>query len=325
MIIFNIFITKVSKTKSPMNLKKIIVIGSTNMDMVVKTSRIPVPGETVLGGSFLMNPGGKGANQAVAIARLGGDATFISRVGNDIFGKQSNQLFDEEGIDTSWLLSDNDNPSGVALITVDQFGENSIVVASGANAYLSPSDVSNSLSKISNASIFLMQLEIPMETVKFAAEYASLNGIKVILNPAPANMLIPELFNLIDIITPNANEAEMLTGITVTDMVTARQAAESLYHQGVKNVVITLGKMGAVLLEEGKFYAIPAQKVEAVDTTAAGDVFNGALSVAIAEGKDLVSAVNFACHAASITVTRMGAQSSIPYRNELILQHLTSL
>jgi ribokinase len=304
---------------------KIIVIGSTNMDMVVKTSHIPVPGETVLGGSFLMNPGGKGANQAVAIARLGGDATFISKVGNDIFGKQSIQLFDGEGIDTGGLLSDNNNPSGVALITVDEFGENSIAVASGANANLSTKDVENIIKKIPDAEIFLMQLEIPMETVKFAARYASLNGVKVILNPAPANTLTPELFGMIDIITPNANEAEMLTGVAVTDMDTARQAAELLHDKGVKNVVITMGKMGAALLQEGKFYSVPALEVEAIDTTAAGDVFNGALSVAIAEGKDLIDAVRFACQAASIAVTRMGAQSSIPYRKEVILQNLPSL
>ncbi|AHM63165.1 ribokinase [Flammeovirgaceae bacterium 311] len=305
---------------------KIIVIGSTNMDMVVKTSHIPVPGETVLGGSFFMNPGGKGANQAVAVARLGGAATFITKVGNDIFGKQSTQLFDEEGVDTVGLLSDNKNPSGVALITVDAFGENSIVVASGANANLTPTDVERVIGKVfTNAEIMLVQLEIPMETVKFAVEYAAAQGIKVILNPAPANTLVSELFRYIDIITPNTNEAEMLTGIAVTDMLTAKQAAESLHEQGVKNVVITLGKMGAGLLQGGKFYAVPAPIVEAVDTTAAGDVFNGALAVAIAEGKELVNAVYFACQASSMTVTRMGAQSSIPYRNELILQSFPSL
>lgn len=307
-----------------MNTNRIIVIGSTNMDMVVKTKHIPVPGETVLGGAFLMNPGGKGANQAVSIARLGGDVTFISKVGNDVFGKQASQSFEEEGIDTSGLLSDDSTPSGVALITVDEFGENSIVVASGANANLTPNDVEKYLKKIPNAGILLMQLEIPMETVKFAAQYASSHGIKVILNPAPANSLIPDLFKMIDIITPNSNEAEMLTGIAVNDVVTARKAAELLHKQGVSNVVITLGKLGAVLLQEGEFHVIPATKVEAVDTTAAGDVFNGALALAIAEDKDLLSAVRFACQAASITVTRMGAQSSIPYRNELILQGFLS-
>lgn len=308
-----------------MKRNKIVVIGSTNMDMVVKASHIPVPGETVLGGAFLMNPGGKGANQAVSIARLGGEITFISKVGNDVFGRQSIQAFEEEGIDISGVLSDHSVPSGVALITVDELGENSIVVASGANLNLTPDDVEKYLEKIPNIGILLMQLEIPMETVKFAAQYASSKGIQVILNPAPANALIPELFRMIDIITPNSNEAEMLTGIAVNDVDTARKAAESLHQQGVKNVAITLGAKGAVLLNEEGFYVIPATKVEAVDTTAAGDVFNGALALAIAEDKDLLSAVQFACKAASITATRMGAQSSIPYRKELILNSLPNI
>lgn len=308
-----------------MERKRIVVIGSTNMDMVVKTEHIPVPGETVLGGAFLMNPGGKGANQAVTISRLGGDIAFISKVGSDIFGKQATQSLEEEGIDVTGLLSVNDMPSGVAMITVDALGENSIVVASGANANLTPDDVKKYLSNVPNVGILLMQLEIPLETVGFAAQYASSKGIKVILNPAPVNPLVTELFKMIDIITPNSNEAEMLTGIPVHDVDSARKAAESLHRQGVKNVVITLGKMGAVLSEGDKFDFVPAKKVEAIDTTAAGDVFNGALALAVAEGKDLLSGVRFACQAAAITVTRMGAQSSIPYRSELILDNILEL
>lgn len=296
---------------------RIVVIGSTNMDMVVKASHIPAPGETVLGGAFLMNPGGKGANQAVAVARLGGNSSFISKVGSDIFGSQSLQLLENEGIDTAGIITDPDNPSGVALITVDKSGENSIVVASGANANLSAGDVESMLSKIHQPVVFLVQLEIPMETVKFAAQYAQSHGIQFILNPAPASLLVSEIFPLIDIITPNANEAEMLSGIKVTDSESARQAAVYLHEKGVKNVVITMGKSGAVLLEEGRFSNIPAPVVEAVDTTAAGDVFNGALSVALTEGKDLENAVRFACQAAALTVTKMGAQSSVPYRREL--------
>jgi ribokinase len=305
-----------------MNKKRIVVIGSTNMDMVVKTTHIPVPGETALGGAFLMNPGGKGANQAVSVARLGGEVTFISRVGNDVFGKQSTQAFEEEGIDTSGVIEDNHAPSGVALITVDESGENSIVVASGANLNLSPEDVGTYLKKIPDVGIILMQLEIPMETVKFAARYAAEQGIMLIINPAPSNPQVSELFPLIDIITPNSNEAEMLTGIAVTDLPSARRAAEKLYQQGVKNVAITLGANGAVLFNQERFHVIPATKVEAIDTTAAGDVFNGALALAIAEGKDLIAAIHFACQAASITATRMGAQSSIPYRKELVLNSL---
>ena len=305
-------------TKIDMIPKKIVVVGSTNMDMVVKTSHIPVPGETVLAGSFFMNPGGKGANQAVAVARLGGDAIFISKMGNDIFGKQSSQLLDEEGINTFYVVSDNDLPSGVALITVDQSGENSIVVASGANANLYPSDLENALDEIAKADIILMQLEIPIDTVFFVAEYAAKHGVKVILNPAPANELSAELLSHIAIITPNKTEAEMLSGIKVNNIETAKKAAKIIYGNGVNNVVVTMGSLGAVICQEGKIHVVSAQKIEATDTTAAGDVFNGGLAVALSEGKELVDAVKFACEAAAISVTRMGAQSSIPYRNELI-------
>ena len=288
------------------------------MDMVVKTSHIPVPGETVLSGSFFMNPGGKGANQAVSVARLGGDVAFVSKVGNDVFGKQSTQLFEEEGIDIAHLLSDDTLPSGVALITVDRSGENSIVVASGANAGLTPADLEDALDKIAGAGIVLMQLEIPMETVHFAAIYAVKHGVKVILNPAPANTLPPKLLSCIDIITPNQSEAAMLSGINVTDAATAAQAAVAIQNLGVKSVIITMGAMGCVIYDKGEITLVPAQKVEAVDTTAAGDVFCGALAVALAEGGTLFDAVNFASRAAAISVTRMGAQPSIPYRKELI-------
>ena len=288
------------------------------MDMVVKTSHIPTPGETVLSGSFFMNPGGKGANQAVSVARLGGDVAFVSKVGNDVFGKQSTQLFEEEGIDIAHLLSDDTLPSGVALITVDRSGENSIVVASGANAGLMPADLEDALDKIAGAGIVLMQLEIPMETVHFAAIYAVKHGVKVILNPAPANTLPPKLLSCIDIITPNQSEAAMLSGINVTDAATAAQAAVAIHNLGVKSVIITMGAMGCVIYDKGEITLVPAQKVEAVDTTAAGDVFCGALAVALAEGGTLFDAVNFASRAAAISVTRMGAQPSIPYRKELI-------
>lgn len=302
---------------------KIIVTGSMNMDMVVKTSHIPEPGETVLGGTFFMNPGGKGANQAVAVARLGGDVAFIGKIGDDVFGKQSSQLFDEEGVDIDGIRSDPDAPSGIALITVDESGENSIVVAPGANANLEPEDVEKSFNRYPAAKILLIQLEIPMETVKFAAAYAKRRNMVVILNPAPANTLIPGMFHLIDIITPNVHEAEMLSGVKITNMASAEMAARAIHRQGVSNVIITLGRQGAVLLENDLFHCIPAEEVETVDTTAAGDVFNGALAVAIAEGKQLRDAISFACRAAAIAVTRLGAQSSIPYRNEILLKSIT--
>jgi len=303
-----------------MSQKKIIIIGSTNMDMVVKTTHIPVPGETVLGGSFFMNPGGKGANQAVAVARLGGDAVFVSKMGNDVFGKQSRQLLDEEGIDTNFIAFDNEQPSGVALITVDGAGENSIVVAPGANANLVPSDLKKALNEIATAKIILLQLEIPMDTVEFVVQYASEQGTTVILNPAPAAKLPDALFKHINIITPNETEASILSGIPVTDIDSAQKAALIIHELGVRIVVITLGPLGALILEDGKFDRVSARTVDAVDSTAAGDAFNGALAVALSEGKGMVEAVDFACNVASISVTRLGAQSSIPYRNELIAQ-----
>jgi len=301
---------------------KIIVAGSMNMDMVVKTSHIPQPGETVVGGTFFMNPGGKGANQAVAVARLGGDVVFIGKIGNDVFGKQSSQLFYDEGVDTGCILSDEDSPSGIALITVDDAGENSIVVAPGANAKLEPENVKQAFDRCPRAKILLIQLEIPMATVEFAARYAREQGIKVLLNPAPANDHVSALFDLIDIITPNVQEAQMLSGIRITDLESAKRAAEVIHERGVKDVIITLGKRGAVLLENGVFSHIPAPEVETLDTTAAGDVFNGGLAVALAEGKELPEAIAFACSAAAISVTRLGAQSAIPFRNEVILHSL---
>jgi ribokinase len=305
-----------------MRVKKIIVVGSSNMDMVVKTHHIPAPGETVLSGSFFMNPGGKGANQAVAVARLGGNITFISKLGNDIFGTQFTQLFNEEGIDTSYLIADEDNPSGVALITVDREGENSIVVASGANANLSIADIEPALNEIASADILLVQLEIPMETVNYVVEYAASKGKMIILNPAPANTLSSALLNKIDILTPNKTEAGILANMNVTNLASAKKAAQIIHHKGVKNVIVTMGSHGAVLCQEGECSLLPVKQVDTIDTTGAGDVFNGALAVAIAEGKDLETAVIFANEAAAISVTRLGAQSAIPKRSEIIIKKL---
>ena len=308
-----------------MDNKKIVVVGSSNMDMVVKTDHIPVPGETVLSGSFFMNPGGKGANQAVAVARLGGEVLFVSKMGNDVFGKQFSQLFNDEGIDTRYILSDEDLPSGVALITVDKAGENSIVVASGANANLQTSDMDGALVQIASAGILLVQLEIPMTTVNYVVKFASANGVKVIVNPAPANILSEDVLQCIYILTPNKTEASMISGVEVTDLKSAKKAAEVICKMGAKNVVVTMGPLGAVICKNGQCSEVKARKVDTVDTTAAGDVFNGALAVAVAEGKDLEDAVDFACEAAAISVTRLGAQSSIPYRTELIAQKLAAV
>jgi ribokinase len=295
----------------------IVVIGSSNTDMVIHTDHIPKPGETILGGKFFMNPGGKGANQAVAAARLGGEVIFIAKTGHDIFGEQAKLGFSKEGIDTKFIGVDPINPSGVALIIVDKKGENSIVVAPGANGMLTIEDLKKSFSEISRPGFLLMQLEIPLDTVRFAAEYASQNNIKVILNPAPASTLPDSLFPFIDYITPNEIEAEMLTGVVVNDETSAELAAKVLATKGAKTVIITRGEEGALLLQENKFYHIPVVKVNPVDTTAAGDVFNGAIAVSLCEGNDIQTAVGFACRAAAISVTRLGAQASAPYRNEV--------
>lgn len=298
-------------------MKRIVVLGSTNTDMVVKSARIPAPGETILGGSFLMNPGGKGANQAVAAARLGGEVVFIAKVGNDLFGREARTLFAKEGICTDYVLTDAEEPSGVALIMVDAKGENCISVASGANGALMPDDLDVAKGEIERAGVVLMQLETPVETVLCAAQWAVAKGVAVVLNPAPARALPGELFKCLSMITPNESEAELLTGVKVTDETSAMTAAKALCAKGVKRVVITMGAKGAFVYVDGQGTYVPAVKVEAVDTTAAGDVFNGALAVALTEDRPLSVAVNFAAKAAALSVTRMGAQASAPYRSEI--------
>lgn len=300
-----------------MNPSSVVVVGSTNTDMVIKASHLPQPGETILGGTFFMSAGGKGANQAVAAARLGGRVLLVAKTGYDIFGKQSVELFEKEGIDISHILRDTYQPSGVALITVDEKGENCIVVAPGANAALTPGDVDEANEKIESASFLLMQLEIPMETVDRAATIAASKGVRVILNPAPAAKLSDGLLKKISIITPNQKETEMLTGIKVTDEQSAIMAANFLRGKGIETIIITLGAQGAFLFHNDRHKMIPGHKVNVVDTTAAGDVFNGALVVALSEGKNIEDSVSFACKAAAISVTRLGAQASAPYRTEV--------
>ncbi len=295
----------------------IVVVGSSNTDMVVKAERLPAPGETILGGTFFMNPGGKGANQAVAAARLGGAVTFICKTGNDLFGEQARLLFKKEGINTTYHFKDPEKPSGVALITLDSDGENCIVVASGANATLSPNDLEGAKAAMETAGIVLMQLEIPLNTVEYVAQIASGQGAKVVLNPAPACTLSNALLQHVSIITPNETEAEKLSGVEVNDLESAKKAARIIKEKGVRTVIITLGKKGALVFDEEEFTHVPGLLVKAVDTTAAGDVFNGALVVALAKGATLVNATAFACKAAAIAVTRMGAQSSAPYLHEI--------
>lgn len=297
--------------------KKITVIGSSNTDMVVKTARLPLPGETVIGGEFIMTPGGKGANQAVAAARLNGNVTLVAKIGDDIFGQQTKKLFQSENLNTEFLFSAPASPSGIALITVDDQAENCIVVAPGANSLLDREDINMAIPALLNAEFILMQLEIPLDTVMYATDLAYKAGKKVILNPAPAQLLPPELLQKIYMMTPNETEAELLTGIKVTDDASAEIAARKLLHNGIKVAVVTLGSRGALLVTDDLCELIPGFRVNAVDTTAAGDCFNGALTVALSEGAGLREAIIFASKAASISVTRMGAQASAPYRNEI--------
>jgi len=297
-------------------MNKIYVIGSTNTDMVVKTDHLPLPGETILGGEFFMNAGGKGANQAVAAARLGGDVTLVTKLGNDIFGKQTIEGFKKENIHTGYVFLDENKPSGTALIIVNGEGENCIVVASGANANLLPADIEK-VKDIHKAAIILMQLEIPIQTIAYVTRLARSNQQKVIINPAPAQKLDDELLNGLFLITPNETEALLLTGIKVEDERTASVAASAFLSKGVQNVIITLGRQGAFFKNQFLKLKIDAPVVKAVDTTAAGDTFSGALAVAITELMDWEQAIQFAVQAASISVTRMGAQSSVPYRKEV--------
>lgn len=301
-----------------MGTNKIMVIGSSNTDMVVKSKKLPLPGETILGGTFLMNAGGKGANQAVAAARLGGNVTLVAKVGDDIFGKQSIEGFKNENINADFVFTDKEVPSGTALIMVNKEGENCIVVAPGANARLLPADIEK-VKNLSEAEIILMQLEIPIETIAAVVKIAKTNNQKVIINPAPARKLDDELLNGLFLITPNETEAALLTGIAVTDEITASDAAGVFLNKGVQNVIITLGKQGAYFQNKNLKLKIDAPSVQAMDTTAAGDTFSGALAVALTEKMDWEQAIRFAVKAASISVTRMGAQSSVPYRNEIDL------
>lgn len=300
-----------------MNPASIVVVGSTNTDMVIKASHLPQPGETILGGTFFMSAGGKGANQAVAAARLGGSVLFVAKTGYDIFGKQSIELFQKEGIDTSFVVRDKFEPSGVALIAVDDKGENCIVVAPGANSTLNLEDINEAREKIENAQVILMQLETPIETVENVAAIAASKKIKLILNPAPAARLSDGLLKKVTVITPNQREAEMLTGIEVNDESSAKKAAGLLRDKGIETVIITMGAAGAFALYDENYKMIPGHKVNVADTTAAGDVFNGALAVALCEGKNVEDAVAFACKAAAISVTRLGAQASAPHRKEV--------
>ena len=299
-------------------MSKIVVVGSSNTDMVVKTARFPEPGETIIGGDFFMFPGGKGANQAVAAARLGGQVSFISKVGTDVFGEQSKEGFLKEKINIEYLVTDTDHPSGVALITVNAEGENEIVVASGANAHLSQEDIDQASSVIASANIILTQLEIPIKTVEHLIQVSKDLDKRLILNPAPAQPLKDESLDGLYCITPNQTEAEIITGINVDSKDQANQAANYLLEKGVQHVIITMGAKGSFYKSKEDQFFIDAETVKAIDSTAAGDVYNGALATGLSTGNSWKDAIIFASKAAAISVTRMGAQASAPLLEEII-------
>ena len=297
---------------------KILVIGSTNTDMTAFCGKMPAPGETVMGNDFVMGPGGKGANQAVAAKRLGGDVRFICKVGEDIFGENTIRHFNEEGLDTSGVMISK-KPSGVALITVDESAENCIVVAPGANNDYTVDDIRRCEGTIQDCDILLMQLEIPVPAVVEAARIAYEAGKKVVLNPAPALDLPEEIFRYLTLFIPNESELAKYSGVAVEDAESAKSAAKVLMDKGVGNIIVTMGSKGSLICDGENAAFVKAHKVEAVDTTGAGDCYCGALCVALSEGASLIEAAEFATKASAIAVQRPGAQNAMPYRKEITI------
>lgn len=299
-------------------MSKIVVAGSSNIDMTAYVKSLPRPGETIGDGRFLQANGGKGANQAVSAARLGGDVAFLTCVGDDMQGRMLREVFASDGIHTEFMKYSTASPTGTALIFVADDGENCIAVAPGANMELLPADIDSAQNAFADASWLLMQLEIPLQTVYHAVAVAYEKGIKVVLNPAPISDVIPsEVLRKLWLITPNETEAEKLTGIKIGSVNDAFKASEFLLSQGVQNVIVTLGSAGSVICNASMREFVPARQVVAVDTVGAGDVYNGALVTALSEGKSLPEAARFATLASSIAVTRPGAQTGVPHRQEV--------
>ncbi|KPK39833.1 MAG: hypothetical protein AMJ78_07845 [Omnitrophica WOR_2 bacterium SM23_29] len=296
----------------------ITVVGSSNTDFCVKVDRLPKRGQTVLGSDFFIAAGGKGANQAAQIAKLGAKVAFIARVGRDHFGDRSLENLASLGIDTRYIIRDREHPSGAAVIFIDRKGGNQIAVAPSSNRFLNISNIKRASGAIKRSKVLLLQLEVPLDAVKKAIEIARSSGAKVILNPAPFKKLDNSLLRKVDILVPNETEAEGLTGVKVKDLTSAIRAGGILLKRNIRFVIITLGRSGCVLIDKFCTKHIPAPKVKAIDTTAAGDSFCGALAVAISEGKDLIEAARFASCCAAVSVTRLGAQPSLPNRKEAI-------
>ena len=298
-------------------MKKIVVVGSSNTDMVINVDRIPKGGETVIGNNFSMIPGGKGANQAVAASRGGGDVTFIANIGKDTFGDRSIKGFLKDGINVDYIVRDKKIHSGMALINVDKNGENSISVAVGSNDKLSSKDIEKGRRAIESADTLLVHLEIPSKTVSKSIELSYSHGVKVILNPAPIRKFDRRILKKVFIMTPNEHEAEALTGIKIRTENDAKKASRKILKEVMEAVIITMGSRGAFVATKDFQKLVPAFKTKVVDTTAAGDTFNGFLAVALAENKDLLDAVRFANAAAVLSTRKVGAQPSIPTRKEV--------
>ncbi len=296
---------------------KIVVVGSSNTDMIVRVPKFPHSGETILGDNFMLTQGGKGANQAVAASRAGGSVYFIACVGKDHFGQDSVKSYVDDGINVTGVIYDNDAPSGAALIFVTEAGENSIAVALGANAKLTPEHIEIEKEVISSSDAVLLQLETPFKTVLRTAEIAQEAKVPVILNPAPASALPRSFLSKVTYLTPNQTEAKTMTGVTISDEKSAKAAAKQLLNQGVGTVVLTMGNDGALIASKDSTMMVPGFRVSTVDTTAAGDTFNGALAVGLSEHLSLVEAVRFANAAAALTVTQKGTQTSIPMRRAI--------
>ncbi|WP_353931388.1 ribokinase [Okeanomitos corallinicola TIOX110] len=293
---------------------KIIVFGSINIDLVTTTPRLPIPGETLIGNSFFTTPGGKGANQAVALAKLGIPTQIIGRVGNDNFGLELINNLKNCGVQTENIFIDETVNSGIAVITVGQKGENNIIVIPGANAKVNQEDINKLYPLLPTTNAILLQLEIPIDTVIQIAKIAQNTNIKIILDPAPAQILPEEIYPLIDIITPNEIEASQLVGFAVTGEETAAKAAEILLQKGVKCAIIKLGAKGVFCATKQESFYIPAFSVQAIDTVAAGDAFNGGLAAALFHQKPLKEAVNWGAATGALATTKLGAQSSFPDR-----------
>ena len=298
-------------------MTKVLVIGSYNVGLTVFGKEIPKIHETIMGDHFDMGPGGKGSNQAIALARLGADVTFLAQIGDDIFGKAAMDLFNKEGIDTSYIKTDSSTHTGAGIIFVNKDKHNCIAVAPGANYNLSAETIDAADELFKKCDYLLIQLETPIPTVYYAIEKAKLNNMKVILNPAPAQKLDDKHLAMVDIITPNETEAQVITDIAVIDTQSAFKAAQVLMDKGVKTVIITLGDHGCVLVNDKCKKHFDAYKVKPVDTTGAGDAFNGGLTCALAEGKTIEQAIDFASKVGAISVTSIGCVPGLPTKDDV--------